>query len=149
MYLQGPHAQPRRANVLIVDDDEGVRKVLTRWVEGLGHRVISAADAEQARDLLGDHEIDVALCDVLMPGHDGVWLAEQVRRLSPNTAVAFITGLAEMEPSVTLRPGVVGYVVKPFNRLEVEEIIERGLATREAQAARLFASRPLPPRLLE
>src|SRR5262245_55471977 len=94
--------------ILVVDDDEGVRKLLTRWVTAMGHDAKVAPDAETALEMMGKWPIDVALCDIRMPGHDGIWLVEQMRSLFPAIAVVLATGLLEMDPMVTLRPGVVG-----------------------------------------
>src|SRR5215216_1326929 len=112
--------------VLVVDDDEGVRKVLSRWVSDMGYAVQAADSADSALAIMREHPVDVALCDVRMPGHDGIWLLDQVRRLYPTIAIALATGLLEMDPAVTLRPGVVGYIVKPFNREDLAQVITRG-----------------------
>src|SRR3546814_14789563 len=68
-----------------------------------------------------DLEVSLALVDVRMPGHDGVWLVDQVVTRFPDTPVALATGLLEMDPQVKLRPGVVGYVIKPFTCQERSE----------------------------
>ena len=130
--------------ILVVDDDEGVRKLLARWVAAMGYTVKVAPDAEAALDVMRGFQIDVALCDVRMPGHDGVWLVDQMRRLHPSVAVVLATGLLEMDPMVTLRPGVVGYIVKPFNRDDLEQVVKRGMAAR----SRLQTEQQSGPRLL-
>jgi DNA-binding NtrC family response regulator len=130
--------------VLVVDDDEGVRRVLTRWVAEMGYTVHASADADGALDVMREHPIDVALVDVRMPGHDGIWLLDQVRRLFPEIATVLATGLMELDPMVTLRPGVVGYIVKPFNREDLAQVIKRGIEERK----RLQAEHRSHPRLL-
>jgi DNA-binding NtrC family response regulator len=117
-----------RGSVLLVDDDDGVRKVLTRWSVDLGHQVQAAANAEEAMEIMRRGIIDVAVCDVRMPGHDGVWLVDQIRRNYPYTSIVMATGLTELDPMVTLRSGVVGYIVKPFDRAELDDVLQRGLA---------------------
>ena len=117
--------------ILVVDDDDGVRKVLTRWVTEMGYAVFAAGDALTALDLMRQYPVDVALCDIRMPGHDGIWLIEQIGRIHPDVAIVLATGLMEMDPMVTLRPGVVGYVVKPFNREELSRVVKRGLSERK------------------
>ena len=119
--------------VLIVDDDEGVRKVLGQWVERLGYRTQLADSAEGAVEVLERTPIDVALCDIRMPGADGIWLAGQIRDRFPDVAVVLATGLHEMDAGVTLRPGVVGFVVKPFSHTEIAAAIKTGLEWRRAQ----------------
>ena len=130
--------------ILVVDDDEGVRTLLTRWVAALGYTVKVAPEADTALQIMGTCSIDVVLCDIRMPGHDGIWLVDQVGRYYPSIAVVLATGLMEMDPLVTLRPGVVGYIVKPFNREDLEQVILRGMAER----ARLKAEQSSGPRLL-
>jgi DNA-binding NtrC family response regulator len=137
--------------ILVVDDDEGVRRVLTRWVADMGYAVQAADGAEKALEVMRDIEVDVALCDVRMPGHDGIWLIDQMRRLHPDTAIVLATGLLEMDPMVTLRPGVVGYIVKPFDREALTEVVKRGMAERRRLQTEHVARRPrmLPSAALE
>ena len=133
--------------VLVVDDDEGVRKLLSRWVVDMGYAVKVAPEALTALEIMRAEPIDVALCDIRMPGHDGFWLLDQVRRHYPSIAVVLATGLVEMDPMVTLRPGVVGYIVKPFNREDLEKVIRRGMAERKRLLA-MEPKEPSGPRLL-
>ena len=136
--------------ILVVDDDDGVRTVLTRWVADMGYAVQAADGAEKALEVMRDIEVDVALCDVRMPGHDGIWLIDQMRRLHPDTAIVLATGLLEMDPMVTLRPGVVGYIVKPFTREDLEKVVKRGMAERKRlQAEHHARPRMLPAGMLE
>ncbi len=130
--------------ILVVDDDEGVRKLLSRWVADMGHTVKVAPEAHTALKIMRDYPIDVALCDIRMPGNDGIWLLDQVRRLYPGIAVVLATGLVEMDPMVTLRPGVAGYIVKPFNREAFAKALQKGMAERR----RLQREQPSGPRLL-
>jgi DNA-binding NtrC family response regulator len=131
-------------SILVVDDDEGVRKLLGRWVSDMGYTVKIAPDADVALEIMRGFPIDVALCDIRMPGRDGIWLLDQVRRLYPAIAVVLATGLLEMDPMVTLRPGVAGYIVKPFNREDLDKVIQRAMAERK----RLQAEQPSGPRML-
>lgn len=130
--------------VLVVDDDEGVRRVLCRWVADMGYAVSAAADAESALDVVREYPVDVALVDVRMPGHDGIWLVDQIRRVYPHVAIALATGMMELDPMVTLRPGVVGYIVKPFKRDDLAQVVKRGFEERK----RLQTEHRSGPRLL-
>lgn len=122
--------------VLVVDDDDGVRTVLGKWVSALGHEVHTAPDADAALAMLGETSIDVAVCDMRMPGHDGAWLVDQMRHHHPRVAIIIATGLLELEPSVTLGPGVVGYLVKPFKRDQLAGLLEQALETAAELQAR-------------
>jgi putative nucleotidyltransferase with HDIG domain len=114
--------------VLIVDDENGVRDLMSRWLTAQGHSVTTAANAEEALGCLKATPSAVALCDIRMPGHDGLWLAERIRESYPETAVIIATGVQEVGPAVeTLRQGVVDYLTKPFGRARLEEAVGRGL----------------------
>jgi response regulator RpfG family c-di-GMP phosphodiesterase len=70
----------------------------------------------------------VALCDIRMPGRDGLWLAERIRASYPETAVIMATGVQDVGPAVqTLRQGVIDYLTKPFGRDRLQEAVTRGL----------------------
>jgi CheY-like chemotaxis protein len=75
-----PDKAPRAPSVLIVDDENGMRDLMARWLQSGGYTVTTAANAEEALGRLEASPPAVALCDIRMPGHDGVWLAEQIRQ---------------------------------------------------------------------
>jgi response regulator RpfG family c-di-GMP phosphodiesterase len=106
---------------------------MARWLESSGYAVTTAASAEEA---LGQFEAAppaVALCDIRMPGHDGVWLAAQIRQQYPETAVIMATGVHDVGPAVTtLRQGVIDYLTKPFGRDRLREAVTRGLEWHES-----------------
>ena len=117
-----------RSTVLVVDDENNVRELMSRWLESGGYTVIAASDAEEALRRLETSAPAVALCDIRMPGHDGVWLAEQIRKRYPETAVIMATGVQDVAPAVrTLREGAVDYLTKPFGRDRLQEAVTRGL----------------------
>ncbi len=114
--------------VLIVDDEDGVRDLWSRWLKADGYSVTTAANADEALGHLEATPSAVALCDIRMPGHDGLWLAERIRQRYPETAVIMATGVQEAGPAVqTLRQGVIDYLTKPFGRARLEEAVTRGL----------------------
>jgi CheY-like chemotaxis protein len=125
-------------NILVVDDDPGVRGLLRRVIGDMGHRVIEAGDAISALEVLESDDITLALVDVRMPGRDGVWLVDQIVTRFPGTPVALATGLSEMDPHVTLRAGVVGYVVKPFRRTDLAEVIRAAITATPREPAKEF-----------
>lgn len=115
------------ATVLVVDDEEGVRKLLSAWVTSLGHVVKSAPDAATALDLMKEGPVDAAICDILMPDHDGVWLIDQIRHEHPNVGIVIATGISDMNPSVTLQAGVAGYLIKPFRLDDLKAALKNAL----------------------
>jgi len=122
--------------VLVVDDEAGVRDLMTRWLRAIGYRVVPAASAEEALAVLDSTSVAVALCDIRMPGRDGLWLAEQLRRRSPHTALVMATGVQDVGSAVTsLRHGVIDYLMKPFGRDRLREAVECGFDWHRGAAA--------------
>jgi cyclic di-GMP phosphodiesterase len=115
------------ASVLIVDDDLAVRELMARWVGALGLRAETAGSAGEALTTLRAHHYDLAIIDVMMPGHDGLWLTEQLRRDYPHTAVVIATGYSEApaDDGATDSP-VADSLVKPFPRARFVEAVDRG-----------------------
>lgn len=115
-------------SVLVVDDEICIRELMARWLAGGGYAVRTAASADEALARVHDAPPAVALCDIRMPGQDGLWLANQIRRDAPETAVIMATGVQDVGSAVTsLRQGVIDYLTKPFGRDRLHESVSRGL----------------------
>ena len=113
--------------VLVVDDEHGVRDLMARWLRLSGYSIVTCATAEEAIDRVRTDGVAVALVDIHMPGHDGHWLTEQLRRGSPDIAVIMVTGLLDVAAACTsLQHGVIDYLVKPFSRERLREAVQRG-----------------------
>ncbi len=126
------------ASVLVVDDETGVRDLLTRWLAAGGYDVHTASNATEAlRHVTGDPPA-VAVCDIRMPGHDGLWLAQQIRQTAPETAVIMATGVQDAASAVTsVQRGAIDYLTKPFGRDRLRESVSRGVEWhRSAREAR-------------
>jgi DNA-binding NtrC family response regulator len=102
------------AELLIVDDEETVRRLIRRSLESLGHAIREAENAQAALAAMAEKPADVVYCDVQMPGEDGIWLTGQIRNKYPTTAVILATGVSSIAPSSSMRAGVMAYLVKPF-----------------------------------
>ena len=113
--------------VLIVDDEESMRSLLRSWVEREGgSTVIEAATAEEGLEKVLSDSPAVALCDIRLPGEDGLWLAAQIRIHQPQTAVIMTTGVLEFDAAVnSMQSGVVDYLVKPFSRERLGDALNR------------------------
>jgi len=115
-------------SVLIVDDEASVRHLMRRWLESRGYTVAVAPGADKALELMAATPTAVALCDLRMPGHDGLWLADQLRREHPDTAVIIATAVSDAGSAVErLGQGVVDYLTKPFERERLCEAVSRGV----------------------
>lgn len=124
-------AESPRLTVLVADDDPEIRALLARWLADGPFDLRMADSATAALDLCRTERVDVAICDVMMPGHDGLWLADQLRRHAPATQVIFGTALDDLPGMRTLAPGVAGYLVKPFQRAHVRAAVEAALQTQQ------------------
>ena len=114
------------AYVLVVDDEEAIRTLLTRWLSGWGYEAKQAGNADEAIEIMTVEPADIMLCDVMMPVHDGIWLAEQVRDRWPQTAVIMASSAQDMETVMRMRKqGAVDYVTKPFGREMLRQALQR------------------------
>lgn len=116
---ESAHADPIAARgsetVLVADDEPAVRAIARKALESGGFRVIEAADGHQALDLFLRHrnEIDAALVDLAMPGHDGRAVLEALRREAPGLPAVLMSGHVAREEAVALPPGIA-VLPKPF-----------------------------------
>lgn len=111
--------------IICVDDEEQIlARTVTQCRELMGDaEVWGFCDAEKTLDWLEDHEADIAILDILMPGMDGLALAERILDLYPDTSVIFLTG-HERFALEAFRLHVSGYLVKPVSREELMEELE-------------------------
>lgn len=106
--------------VLIVDDDDQIRRLLTRILEGAGYRCEVAASSAEGRAKLAADTFALMLCDVYMPGGSGLDLVDEVRCGPSEIATLVVSGEDSEEVSAqALALEVYGYVVKPFKRSEL------------------------------
>ncbi|MGO8859447.1 MAG: HD domain-containing phosphohydrolase [Acidimicrobiales bacterium] len=110
-----PRAEPD-AVLLIVDDEEPIRRSLARLLERAGYACATASDAAEARYLLTKKRFDLMLCDVTMPGESGFSLLAHANQAHPDLAVIMVTAVdAPHASEPAARYGAYGYIVKPFD----------------------------------
>jgi response regulator RpfG family c-di-GMP phosphodiesterase len=118
-------------SVLIVDDEPAVRDIMSRWVSSLGLQPATAANADEALATMRAHHYDLAVIDVMMPGHDGLWLATELQRDHPHTAVVIATAYtALLDENAQQRP-VADFLIKPFQRERFALAVDRGRQWRQ------------------
>jgi putative two-component system response regulator len=106
--------------VLIVDDEEPIRRLLGYMLQSHGYEVLLAADAREARLRLDGSPFALVLCDVNMPGESGMDLIRHMFRQYPHTAAIMVTGLdSPLLANAALDMGAFGYIIKPFEANEV------------------------------
>jgi DNA-binding NtrC family response regulator len=118
--------------ILIVDDEPLIRDTLAEYLTQEGYPVAACANGEQALALAGERRFAVALCDVQLPGMDGLALLDRLRRISPETFVLVITAYATVENAVeAFQRGAHDYLMKPILLDEVLAKVRRLLAHRD------------------
>jgi len=113
-------------SVLIVDDEPAVRDLMSRWAASLGLRSTTASNADEALASLRLNHYDLAVIDVMMPGHDGLWLAGELQRDHPNTAVIVATAYTELLGENAQHTPIADFLIKPFQRERFVLAVDRG-----------------------
>jgi NtrC-family two-component system response regulator AlgB len=116
------------ANVLVVDDDRNIRRMIAATLEPLGHRVLEAESGERALDSLAHSGADLVLSDVRMAGMDGFRLLDEIKRMNPTTPVIMMTAYSSIPDAVdAIRRGATDYIPKPFSTEHIRQLVARTL----------------------
>jgi DNA-binding NtrC family response regulator len=120
------------AQILVVDDEPLIRETLAEYLTQEGFQVTTCADGEQALNLAGQNPFDVVLCDMQLPGIDGIEVLHNLLKINPQTFVLLITAYATVENAVeAFQKGAHDYLMKPILLHEVLNKIRRLLAYRD------------------
>ncbi len=107
-------------NILVVDDEEPIRRLIGYLLQTHGYTVDFASDAREARQKLDEQPFALMLCDVNMPGESGMDLVRNTLAEHPHTAAIMVTGLdSSVLANAALDVGAFGYIIKPFESNEV------------------------------
>lgn len=128
----------RSATILLAEDDDALRRLAQRMLEGLGYRVIAATDGEQALVLYDAHEdeIDLILSDMEMPKRSGGELYRAVR--ARNARVKFVLASACTVDEVRKRSDLgsgVPFIQKPWTLLQLAQLLRETIAATDTSAA--------------
>ncbi len=111
-------------SILVADDEESIRWVLSKALKKQGFSVDLAEDGYQARNLAQHNHYDLAVLDIKMPGIQGLDLLKQFRTDHPNTLIVIMTAEATMENAVSaMKNGAYDYLTKPFDLTALDAII--------------------------
>lgn len=120
--------------IVVLDDDESLRRAVRRQLERRGHVVLEAASVAEAKTVLGDLDGALVLCDIDLPGESGLTLVQDVRNRQPEIAVVMVTGVDDPEvASAAVERGAYGYVIKPFETNELVISVLNALRRRELE----------------
>lgn len=117
--------------ILLVEDEENVRRVTGRLLERLGFRVLLASSAEEALELYEGRGVrpDLVLTDVVMPGLTGFELAERLRASDPDLPILFTSGYTSRELGRTPDAPPSPFLPKPFSMEELDRSVREALGT--------------------
>jgi adenylate cyclase len=109
--------------ILIVDDEEGIRRSLTRILREDSYSVQSATNGEEALTMVrqNPHNFDIVICDLIMPGMDGIKTIEELNKLHQGLTKIILTGYGTLESSMkAIDNGIDGFITKPFENKEIK-----------------------------
>jgi DNA-binding response OmpR family regulator len=124
--------------VLVVDDEPMVREVVARYLEHDGMRVHELGDGDAAVEWLGEHEADLVVLDVMLPGVDGLSLLRRIRAAGDTPVILLTARTEEIDRVVGLELGADDYVIKPFSPRELAVRV-RNMLRRAAASTALAA----------
>jgi DNA-binding response OmpR family regulator len=122
------------STILLVDDEDAVRRVLTFPLERDGYKVVQAADGEEALARFGDQAVDLVVLDIMLPRLDGLEVCKQLRARSSVPIIMLTARDDELDKVLGLELGADDYITKPFSIREFRSRVRALL--RRAQAPR-------------
>ena len=116
------------ATVLVVDDSEFMRRVLKNILEGGGHKVREAKNAEEALDLFKKFGADVITMDIVMPDTDGIETVKRLKLADQKVKIIMVSALEHQKTVMrALEAGAMDFIMKPFTSDDVLESVNAGL----------------------
>lgn len=126
----------QKTKILVVDDDEDIRHCFARILERRGYSVSSAEDGEEALKKIKDDNIQIVLCDIVMPRLNGLDFLKKVREYNLAVETIMITGNSTTQNCVeAIENGACGYLLKPVDTDDIIKMIkraERNIAEKKA-----------------
>jgi DNA-binding NtrC family response regulator len=106
--------------LLVIDDEPAIRQVVTSVLRKAGYTVDQASDGETAMERLSRGDVDIAVCDIKLPGLSGIELLRQVRTVNVDTAFIMMTAFASVDTAIeAIKAGAADYMIKPLNNDEL------------------------------
>ena len=133
----------KKQSILVVDDDTSTRSLVVDAMGQFGnYRVIEACDGVEGLEMLTKNTFDLVICDVMMPGMNGMELLDRIRKLDPTTHTILITAYPTIDLTVSaMKTGAVDFLAKPFN---IDDLICKVDVYLRAKAMMGEDANPLP-----
>ncbi len=115
------------ARILVIDDQEPIRRIVRRALENERHEVLDASDGELGMQLLERETVDIVITDIFMPGQDGIVTLREIRKKFPSLNVIVMsggdsTGMLDLRKDAELL-GAVKSLQKPFTAREIVDLV--------------------------
>lgn len=122
------------ATILIIDDEPKMAGILKRVLSKVGYQVVATNEPERGLEILQSQSVQIILCDLKMPGMDGIEVLERAKQIQPQAEVIMMTAYATAQTAVeSMKKGAYDYLIKPFPLDELKILIERVLKTKTLQ----------------
>jgi DNA-binding NtrC family response regulator len=120
--------------VLVVDDEEVIRKGFSRTLRAEGFRVLTAVNGKEALEVLDSEKVNVIICDLKMPVMGAVGLLEETQRHHPDIPVIVITGQGTVESTIQcMKKGAFHFVGKPLRADHLIHVTKKALETQNLE----------------
>jgi CheY-like chemotaxis protein len=117
-------------SILVVDDEDALRTVLSSELESEGYVIATAADGDEAISILQGKSFDLVLLDIKMPRVDGFEVLRFIKERYPATKVIMLTGFADLKNAIESKKlGAEDFVSKPYDLVDLLTTIERVLTS--------------------
>lgn len=121
-----------KAKILIVDDEEAIREVVSTLLEARGYECASVSNGLLAQEYLGKHGVDLVLSDMVMPEMDGMRLVEWLHNTDPDIPIIMVTANGEIGTALeAIRQGAYDYIIKPFEKDQLYFSVQRAVERRQ------------------
>src|ERR1700690_3550948 len=118
-----------KSRILVVDDEDALRSVLSNELVGAGYDVSTAADGDEAMSTVQNKKFDLVLLDIKMPRVDGFEVLKFIRKSFPAIKVIMLTGFADLKNAIeSKKHGAQDFVSKPYDLIDLLTTIERVLS---------------------
>ncbi|MGD0908685.1 MAG: HD domain-containing phosphohydrolase [Candidatus Acidiferrales bacterium] len=120
-----------KAKILVVDDEEAIREVVSTLLEAQGHECFSVSNGRMAQEFLTKNKVDLVLSDMVMPEVDGMSLVEWLRRTDSDIPIIMVTAMHDLSTALeAIRRGAYDYILKPFEKDQLYLGVRRALERR-------------------
>ena len=135
LIMTGRATQVEMENILVVDDEEAIREVVSTMLESKGYRCTAVSNGRAAQDQVKRVTPDLVLSDMIMPEMDGIKLLDWIRHYDPEVPVIMVTAIHDISTALeAIRRGAYDYILKPFEKDQLFLGVGRALQHRRLVA---------------